>query len=175
MTLISPVEDQQLELENIRPTHLTCASCKKLLPIEQFYTNRTETSNYNKVYSCKACMSLRQKQYRLQRPHQTVIIYIKSQLKHRLSVPKEFNIDADYLKQIDTTDICPILGIPMRWHAGRGTGKRQPNTKSIDRIDPNRGYIKGNVQIISWRANKIKQDATFEELIKLGKWAETNL
>ena len=50
MTLISPVEDKQLELENIRPTHLTCASCKKLLPIEQFYTNRTETSNYNNVY-----------------------------------------------------------------------------------------------------------------------------
>ena len=175
MTLISPVEDQQLELENIRPTHLTCASCKKLLPIEQFHNIKKHTAHYGKEYSCKPCKCLAQKQWRLKNPHQNVLKDAKRAHTHRRSVPKEFNIDVDYLKQIDTTDICPILGIPMQWDAGSGNLKQHPNTKSLDRIDSSRGYIKGNVQIISWRANQLKRNATREELIQLGKWAETNL
>ena len=177
MTLISPVEDKQLELENIRPTHLTCASCKKLLPIEQFHNDKTKHKcNYGKKYRCKTCQCNFNQQWRLKNPIKNVLQDAKSAHRYRPnSVPKEFNIDVDYLKQIDTTDICPILGMPMRWNAGKGTGKRNQNNKSLDRIDSSQGYVKGNVIIISWRANWLKNNATLEELIKLGKWAETNL
>jgi hypothetical protein len=34
---------------------------------------------------------------------------------------------------------------------------------SFDRIDPTKGYIKGNVQIVSQRANRIKSNSTLEE------------
>lgn len=56
-------------------------------------------------------------------------------------------------------DVCPILGIPL-FKAG---GKPTPNSPSIDRIDPSKGYVKGNVWIVSWRANRIKKDGTVAE------------
>lgn len=35
---------------------------------------------------------------------------------------------------------------------------------SLDRIDSSRGYVKGNIWVISLRANRIKNDSTVEEL-----------
>lgn len=55
--------------------------------------------------------------------------------------------------------ICPVLGIPLDWFAE----SRQENSPSIDRLDSSKGYIKGNVAIMSWRANRIKNDGTAKE------------
>jgi hypothetical protein len=54
---------------------------------------------------------------------------------------------------------CPVLGIELDYFANG----REENSPSFDRIDPKKGYIKGNVAIISWRANRIKNDGTAEE------------
>lgn len=37
---------------------------------------------------------------------------------------------------------------------------------SIDRIDSNLGYIKGNIHVISWKANRMKNTATIPELLE---------
>ncbi len=66
--------------------------------------------------------------------------------------------------------VCPVLGIPLVVNRGpRGTGP-MPNSPSVDRIDPTKGYTKGNVQIISHRANAMKQNATPEELRQFACW-----
>lgn len=62
---------------------------------------------------------------------------------------------------------CPILGIELDYFSQDG---RQENSPSFDRIDPLKGYIKGNVAVISWRANRIKNDGTAEEHEKIAKF-----
>lgn len=65
-------------------------------------------------------------------------------------------------------DVCPILGIPLI----REVGERTDAYPSVDRIDSSKGYTKDNILVMSWRANCLKRDATLEELILLGKFAE---
>jgi hypothetical protein len=51
---------------------------------------------------------------------------------------------------------CPVLGIPITL----GASPRSPGLPSIDRVVPSKGYVKGNVFVISWRANNLKHDCT---------------
>jgi len=59
-------------------------------------------------------------------------------------------------------EVCPVLGIPI--HYGTGHTGAADNALSIDRIDPAEGYVRGNIQLMSMRANRIKNNATPEEL-----------
>ena len=54
---------------------------------------------------------------------------------------------------------CPYLDIDLVVGCIGGVD----NSPSVDRIDNKKGYVKGNVQIISRKANQIKNNATFEE------------
>lgn len=69
----------------------------------------------------------------------------------------EFSITHD---DIVVPDVCPVLGIPLRF----GKGKADDNSPALDRIDNKKGYIQGNIVVISNRANRIKSDASLEEL-----------
>jgi hypothetical protein len=69
-----------------------------------------------------------------------------------------------YSWEIEFTDLdwvthCPILGMELDYFASYA----QENSPSFDRIDTTQGYVKGNVQLVSWRANRIKNDGTAEE------------
>jgi hypothetical protein len=55
---------------------------------------------------------------------------------------------------------CPLLGHPFPPSDVRKT----PFSPSLDRIDPRKGYVPGNVWIVGYRANRIKNDATADEL-----------
>lgn len=66
-------------------------------------------------------------------------------------------------KDIEIPTICPVLGIPLI----RGGGAPRDNCPSLDRIIPKLGYVCGNIMIISMRANRIKNDATPDELVKI--------
>ena len=75
-----------------------------------------------------------------------------------------FDIDLPYIRSIVPSH-CPVFDIPLEWSRRRGASPVPlSNSPSLDRIDPERGYVKGNVWIISHKANAIKNSATHEEL-----------
>lgn len=72
---------------------------------------------------------------------------------------KEFSIsEAD----IEIPPHCPVLGLSLRAEWGR-QGVRD-TSPSLDRIDSDRGYVPGNIRVISMRANTIKSNASAVEL-----------
>lgn len=76
-----------------------------------------------------------------------------------------FSIDRG---DIAIPEICPVLGIPI----SKGDGPFLPNSPSLDRADNSKGYIKGNVQVISNRANMLKRDGTLDEFRKIVAYME---
>lgn len=69
-------------------------------------------------------------------------------------------------------DHCPILGLPLyRNVGGRAQG---PHSPTLDRINPALGYVRGNVRVISSRANSIKSDSTPEELLRVAAYMQEN-
>jgi hypothetical protein len=80
----------------------------------------------------------------------------------RASKIKHLPFDLSY-DDFEIPAACPILGIAL----SPGVVLRTDASPSLDRIVPERGYVKGNVIVISWRANRLKQDATLDEMRKL--------
>ena len=63
-------------------------------------------------------------------------------------------------------EYCPILGLKLASSRKRLTA----NSPSLDRIIPKLGYVVGNVQVISMKANWMKCNSTPEELIRFANW-----
>jgi len=74
-----------------------------------------------------------------------------------------FDLSLTDLNNLTFPITCPILGMPLKFNRGQ----MQDNSYSIDRINSSLGYTVNNIRVISWRANRLKNDATNEELIKL--------
>lgn len=74
----------------------------------------------------------------------------------------EFSID---FFNLDFPVNCPLLGIKLDYFA-KGPVK---NNISFDRVDNSKGYIEGNVIIMSLRANKLKNDSNSAELALLSR------
>jgi len=74
-------------------------------------------------------------------------------------------------KDLTIPRYCPILGIELK----KGNRKCSDLSPSIDRIIPELGYVKGNVTVISHRANTLKNSATLEESEKITNWLRAQL
>ena len=88
--------------------------------------------------------------------------------KHRAKASSlPFDIDTDYLLSVFPQDAkCPVLGIDLVW----GLADGRTNSPSLDRVFPELGYVRGNVQWISDRANIIKSNATSDELYAVANY-----
>ncbi len=86
-----------------------------------------------------------------------LILYRAKQ--NALDKKMDFNLT---IEDIFIPEKCPLLNIPISTNFD---DRYQDNYYSIDRIDSSKGYVKGNIQVISFLANTIKNKATNEQLI----------
>jgi hypothetical protein len=79
-----------------------------------------------------------------------------------------FNLTRESIK---IPDKCPLLEIPLF----TCEGKAGDNSPTLDRIIPELGYVEGNVWVISFKANVIKNSASFEEFQLISRnWSKYN-
>jgi hypothetical protein len=140
-----------------------CSKCGIIKSTDQFFKNKTRSDGLSTY--CKVCEHKRIVKYEQSSP---VMVQTGCMLRRARRRAREkglaFDIDANYLRSVVPSH-CPILGVELAWSTRRLNGDTTlPNSPSLDRIDPTKGYVKGNVWIVSARANRIKNDATHEEL-----------
>jgi hypothetical protein len=87
---------------------------------------------------------------------------------------EEVNVSLDYVYHTGASldFFCALSGVEMEFTRG-GTmwgGKNcNPNICTIDRIDSSKGYVEGNIQLVTWKANCVKQHLDNEEFIEFCK------
>jgi len=103
-----------------------------------------------------------QRELRRANPARTMLVNAKYRAK-------QSGLDFDLeISDISIPELCPVLHVPLV------VGKRDHYNPSLDRIDNSKGYVKGNVQVISYKANAMKNSATREELLKFAYWVTTS-
>lgn len=79
-----------------------------------------------------------------------------------------FNISEN---DIVIPEVCPILGIVIEIG---NTLEDRDSSPSLDKIIPELGYVKGNVKVISFRANSLKRDGHIEDFEKIVEYIKEN-
>lgn len=68
---------------------------------------------------------------------------------------------------------CPIFGTELKI---RSPKKPSPESASLDRVRPEQGYVKGNIAVISSRANRLKNDCADPAIFRrLADWIENKI
>ena len=87
------------------------------------------------------------------------IYYVLRRAKNRAAkLGIEFNLTEE---DVSIPMICPYLKTPLKFELGQGY---QDSNISLDRVDNSKGYVKGNVEVISTLANRMKSNANQEQL-----------
>ena len=162
-----------------------CTKCGEEKPLEEF--SRNKQGKYGRRAFCKECehkiqnsperlarrnelRKLRREndEYRLARNlkdtetrHNNENSIKKALVRAAKARAKKKGIPFDItIEDFILPEKCPLLEIPLTV----GYGSSQENSYSLDKIIPDLGYVKGNVWVISNKANMIKNNASLEEL-----------
>lgn len=152
-------------------TYFTGEPCGKGHIAKRSVSNRA-------CYGCRAEANKKRKYWREEKHKKTASQYRKNNPVFCLmegarnrAKKKGIPFELDY-SDIIIPEFCPILGIPLFRNEGKTAC---PNSPSLDRVNPDLGYVKGNVQVISHRANTIKNDASIEELLAVVEYIRSHM
>ena len=155
-----------------------CSTCKEHKPLSE-YTKRPKSKDGLR-YECRSCV----KKYTDSKCRFNVWYFTKKKdgkragfewdiepedipgVRIRETIKEARNRKYYSWEAVEYPKVCPILGLELDW----GMNGRQLNSPSLDRIDSTKGYIRGNVMMISDLANKMKQNATPEQLRKFSRY-----
>lgn len=137
-----------------------------------------EDTEFNRVKSkCNTCCYSQEYKSKKEKMEDSDVgqnYYIKkvilSQAKKRSKEKNlEFNLTMGHLISIKN-NTCPILGHEILYKSGIDNKR----SASLDRIDPNKGYIKGNVKIVSSEGNLLKNRNNYHSAVKMLKYIIQN-
>ena len=119
--------------------------------------------------SCAECRIEHSVEYRKAHTKSYRLYYAAKRRAKLMGVP--WALTREYIESIWPEDNkCPIMGVEFAWTSKRGPSRLGA---TLDRIDPKLGYVVGNVAIISFVANCIKQDQTDPMVFRrLADWLE---
>ena len=160
-----------------------CKACEKILHFKSFrkikanktgpnkgrFQGWTDSEGGKRFTTCSQCEKDQfNKRYRVN-PIPQLISGFRNRAKKQ-NVP--FNLTVDDMKDLikNAADICPALGVKMK--IAKLYANNSNYSPSFDRIDPKKGYTKNNIVIVSNRANRIKSDATVDEIRKVADFYE---
>lgn len=137
-----------------------CRTCKKVKNFSEFHKG-SKNQLFSLSSDCKECRVIQSKKTwkNIKKNNPTRVIYNRAKSRAIIN-----NIEFD----IEISDIiiplkCPIFDIELKIN--------DPDwTPSIDRINPRLGYIRGNIIIVSNKANRIKNNALPEDILKVGRF-----
>ena len=141
-----------------------CTSCKKKLSKENF--RKINRSNWQGLYpQCKSCENTLMQARYINNPITQMLSNAKIRAKQK---GVDFNLTSKYLKKIfPKNNKCPITGLNFQFGYKNKEKINKNNSPSLDRIIPSKGYVEGNVMVISDLMNRMKQDSTYEDIEKL--------
>lgn len=164
-----------------------CSACKQTLTLENFSKSGRSANSFKGVlnyvrYSsrCKPCASSYAKEWRSRNPtyehtrkrkpktdsEKLLISFIRARVgdaKQRATkYGKPFDIDYEYAASL-YTGICAISKVTLQLE------KHNLDIGSIDCIEPKKGYVKGNIQWLSWRVNRAKGEQSQSDFILMCK------
>jgi hypothetical protein len=169
-----------------------CSKCKIVKDLGLFYKDSGNKTGYRS--NCKECQNKARDKWAIENKNkldemaksyrQRPDVKIKRNADQHIWRRKNLNWELWYKAKtrsqklncpfdLERSDIiiphkCPILDIEL-FISSNNIGDHSP---TVDRLDPSKGYIKGNITVISARANRIKNDATLEELEKIYCWVK---
>lgn len=157
-----------------------CISCGAEKPITEFYVYRPG----NHRNQCKSCVNAYQRsrysanikksrersrihsrEWRKQNPEKTMFMEAK---KRSLEKKIECTITPC---DIVIEERCPICNVILQ----QGHGSKIESSPTLDRINPNYGYVANNIAVICWECNRIKNDASANRHLQIGTWMLSKL
>lgn len=157
---------------------IRCSICKEEKEINNFCKKRTGKHGRGKW--CNSCVSEKGRIRRREKPEEikrtmrewkanNLNRVLLNNCRHRSNKSGiEFSIE---LSDIIIPEYCPVFGMKLELQTRKSPSGTSP---SIDRIDSKKGYIKGNIRVISWLANTIKGSGTAEQHELIAKYIREN-
>lgn len=139
-----------------------CRICKESKPITDFYL-RADINTFRT--ECRPCQNkIRSKNRTTIGSGRHCYVLLRDARKRSRAKGMRCDMTKEELAEI-ISDTCPVLGIKLE--VG---GDSWQNSPSLDRIDNTKGYVKGNVIMVSHLVNTIKNKATPSQIKKVANF-----
>lgn len=137
-----------------------CKGCHQALPLDAYYQRKNGTYEN----TCRKCRQSAQRTHNSSREGYLRNLANQGKYTNNTKNRAEWKIDADHIFELweNQEGRCALSGVFMTHHKDGG-GHKEFNA-SLDRINPDLGYIHGNVQLVAYRVNIMKHTLSEDQL-----------